>query len=112
MATHNHTKTHIGCLTNSDNLLVTGHEQKAILLWSAFKERLGISEFVGVSYDLSSLLQRQDLESLIDEFSFIEIDNMLKDMPSNHAPGPDGFNGLFIKKMLAHYQREFLQGLS
>jgi hypothetical protein len=90
MATHNHTKTHIGCLTTSDNLLVTDHEQKAILLWNAFKERLGISEFVGVSYDLSSL-QRQDLESLIDEFNIIEIDNILKDMPSNHAPGPDGF---------------------
>lgn len=109
MATHNHTKTHIGSLTTSDNLLVTDHEQKAILLWNAFKERLGISEFVGVSYDLSSLLQRQDLESLIDEFSIIEIDNMLKDMPSNHAPGPDGFNGLFIKKCWSIIREDFFR---
>lgn len=78
--------------------MITDHEQKAALLWSAFKERLGVSNFVGISYDLESLLHREELDSLADPFSTEEISAMLKDMPSNHAPGPDGFNGFFIKK--------------
>lgn len=31
-------------------------------------------------------------------FSKEETDTAIKDMPSNHAPSPDGFNGMFMKK--------------
>jgi hypothetical protein len=30
-----------------------------------------------------------------------EIDQIVKSMPPDKAPGPDGFNGLFLKKLLA-----------
>ena len=41
---------------------------------------------------------RKNLISFLILFSNDEISAMLKALPSNHAPGPDGFNGFFIKK--------------
>lgn len=35
---------------------------------------------------------------LMEIFSEEEIDMVIKSLPNNHAPGPNGFNGLFIKK--------------
>lgn len=39
-----------------------------------------------------------DLESLVSPFMRAEIDNIVKLMPADKAPGPDGFNGVFIKR--------------
>ena len=100
---------YIDSLTTSEDVLLTYHEQKAGFLWNAFKERLGASNFQGISYNLESLLQRQDLDHMDNDFSHTEITEMTKELPNSHAPGPDGFNGLFIKKMLAHHTKCFLQ---
>jgi hypothetical protein len=41
------------------------HEEKAMLLWNAFKERLGTSEFTHIYLDLQSLLSHEEgLEAL------------------------------------------------
>jgi hypothetical protein len=42
-------------------------------------------------------------------FSNEEIDNIIKHMPNDKAPGPDGFNGLFMKKILEYYEAPVLQ---
>jgi len=75
------------------------HEQKAILIWNAFRERLEVSDFEGISYELGELLQEHDLTELDVEFSNEEMDTVIKTLPNNHAPGPDGFNGCFIKNV-------------
>lgn len=36
-------------------------------------------------------------------FSGEEIKSVIQDLPSDHYPGPDGFNGCFFKKVLGHY---------
>jgi hypothetical protein len=59
---------------------------------------LEISEYQGISYNLNALLQAQDLSILVEEFDPNEINAMIKGLPNSHAPGPDGFNGIFIKK--------------
>jgi hypothetical protein len=59
---------------------------------------LGVSAFSGILYELSELLQATDLSVLDKPFSLDEISVVLKDMSSDHAPGPDGFNGAFFKK--------------
>jgi hypothetical protein len=38
------------------------------------------------------------LSQLDSPFSIEEIDNIVKELPLNKAPGPDGFNGMFTKK--------------
>lgn len=49
-------------------------------------------------YNLHELLSFVDLPDLDEDFSMEEIMAVLKDMPSDHASGPDGFNGAFFKK--------------
>jgi len=85
-------------LLNHEGSPVTDHDQKANLLLTAFKERLGNSEFASMAYELSSILTMYDLDGLDSDFSQDEIDMVIKSLPNNHAPGPDGFNGLFFKK--------------
>jgi hypothetical protein len=40
-------------------------------------------------------------------FSRKEIDDVIKAMPSDRAPGPDGFNGLFLKKCWPIIKHDF-----
>jgi hypothetical protein len=98
IATISHKRNFIVSLNKPDGSVVTDHDQKANLLWIAYKDILGISEFTGISYDLNQLLTKHSLDHLDTEFSPEEIDHVIKTLPNSHAPGPDGFNGLFIKK--------------
>jgi len=57
-------------------------------------------------FDLSSLVtQVNDLDSLAAPILHEEADLEVKRMPADQAPGPAGFNGRFLKKVLAIYQR-------
>jgi hypothetical protein len=52
-----------------------------------------------MQFDLSSLiLEVQNLSELCLPFSMEEIDAIVLDFPNDKAPGPDGFNGFFVKK--------------
>jgi hypothetical protein len=112
MASQNRLRKYIGSLSTEDDILVSDHEQKATILWNAFTDRLGTSEFQGIHYDLSTLLQSQDFSSITAEFSTEEIESVIKDLPNSHAPGPDGFNGLFIKKCWHIIKQDFLRYLN
>lgn len=69
---------------------------KGALIWIYFKDRLGKSDFIVVSFDflpfgfiLVSGIYREK----------IEIDQVVTSLPSNKALGPDGFNTDFIKSV-------------
>lgn len=49
-------------------------------------------------FDLSSLIQPVELLVMDSPFTKEEIDNVIKEMALDHAPGPYDFNGLFMKK--------------
>lgn len=86
-------------LEDSTGHIVTTHEDKVEQIWIPFKERLGVSSFSGINFNLLSLLQSgHDLSSLVTPFEKQEIDLVVKNLASNKAPGPDGFNSDFIKK--------------
>lgn len=109
VATISHKRNYIVSLTDSDNNVVVDHDQKAHLLWTSFRNRLGLSEFQHMTYDLSNILTIQNLEQLDADFSHEEIDLVFKDLPSSHAPGPDGFNVLFIKKCWQIIREDFIE---
>ena len=80
-------------------MFVSDHESKAALLWSSFKNRMGITSSPIMHFDLSSLVQTHtDLSELVQPFTTEEIDMVIKHIPVDKAPGPDGFNGMFLKK--------------
>lgn len=78
MATISHKGNFIVSLLNPKGNTVTDHEQKANLLWTSLRERLGISEYTNMIYDLSSLLTFHDLTTLDDDFREDEIDMVIK----------------------------------
>ena len=81
---------------------VSDHSQMARILWASFKNRMGQDQGINMGFDLQNLIQPvPGLQSLSEPFSTEEISTVLKELPTNRVPGPDGFNGLFVKKVLA-----------
>jgi len=86
-------------LENDNGHGIYDHEGKAEMIWSAFKDRLGVSSFTFINFDLPSLLTTTiDCSSLVLPFSTQKIDKVVRSLPSKKAPGPDGFNIDFVKK--------------
>jgi hypothetical protein len=60
---------------------------------------LGTSEYSHIYLNLDSLLSRtKNLDFLEEAFSKEEIDSIVQALPSDRSPGPDGFNGDFVKR--------------
>lgn len=108
MATITFRRNTITQLRNEDGLWVEDHEGKAGIIWNSFRGRMGVSESPAMLYDLHSLISTQeDLECLIDPFTNEEIDGIVKRMPMDKAPGPDGFNGFFLKRCWQIIKEDF-----
>jgi hypothetical protein len=107
MAIISHKRNFIVSLVDGNDQVISDHEQKANLLWNAYKNRLGYSEFSGLAMNLEEILVRHDLSSLSSDFSQDDIDLAVRSMPTNHSPGPDGFNGLFFKKCWSIIREDF-----
>jgi hypothetical protein len=88
-------------ITNDDLEELSDHVGKASILWKAFKERMGKSENTQMLFNLESLyghLSNEDMmQSLEIPFSEQEIEEVIKNLPNDKSPGPDGFNNEFIK---------------
>jgi hypothetical protein len=80
--------------------LRTKHDDKAVILWQSFKERLGRSDFTQMHFNLDELIEEVvDLDELVAPFSKDEINVIIKKkLPLGKSPGPDGFNSDFMKK--------------
>lgn len=99
MATISHRRNSIPQLLNEQGQWVQDHAGKAGLLWNAFKKRMGVSTNPEMVFNLESLVAAvPDLEELTLPFLQSEIDDTVRKMPTDKAPGPDGFNGLFMKR--------------
>lgn len=48
-----------------------------------------------------------NLDCLVDQFSTQEVDNLIKIIPLEKAPGSDGFNGFFLKKYWPIISQDF-----
>ena len=79
-------------------MVLVDHQMKAAFLQS-FKARMGVVAPTVQNIDLSLHLSVVDnLDSLVQPFTVDEIEWVVKRLKSDKAPGPDGFNGLFVKK--------------
>jgi hypothetical protein len=108
MATERYHRNTIAMLQDSNGNEVTDHQAMAGLLWADYKERMGRSDGIRMQFDLSQLIcPVEGLDELTVPFSKKEMDEVIKNMPTDRAPGPDGFNGLFLKKCWTMVQSEF-----
>jgi hypothetical protein len=103
-----HSKNCIRSLPDADGVVRIQHDEKALLLWESFKDRLGQSEYAHMHFDLETLLTPiDDLDSLVIPFSNEEIDGVVKNMKIDKSPGPDGFNTDFLKKCWNDIKSDF-----
>lgn len=59
-------------------------------------------------FNLSTLMTPlNDLDDIVAPFLHEEIDQVVRRMPPDKAPGPDGFNGLFLKKCWPLIKNDF-----
>jgi hypothetical protein len=98
MATIRYRRNAISTLTRDDGSEAVEHHEKAGILWSSFRDRLGISIPIDDSFDFSHYLTPCDyLEDLSAPLTNDEIDQIVAHLPTDKAPGPDGFTSMFIK---------------
>jgi hypothetical protein len=78
------------------------------VLWNSFNDRLGQFEHDKILFDLNGIIHSTEMPELDEPFSNQEIDALIKDLPIDKAPGPDGFNGMFIKKCWSIIKSDFM----
>jgi hypothetical protein len=99
MATISFRRNTISQILNDQGAWIVDHEGKAALLWNAFRNRMGTTSSPTMLFDLDSMITPvAGLDSIADPILQVEVDSVIKKMPSDKAPGPDGFNVLFLKK--------------
>ena len=108
MATQRFRRNTISMLKNSDRIEVTNHHDMASMLWTCYKDRMGQSQVIQMQFDLSHLIPRVGgLDELTVPFTMKEMDDVVAAMPSDKAPSPDGFNGMFVKRCWSIIKTEF-----
>ena len=109
-ATVRHRKNIISTLIDNNNGVLSQHEHKAKIIWESYKQRLGISEFEGIIFDLEDLFPPSiDLSDLEVDFPREEIDGIISELPNDKSPGPDGFTNEFIKKCWQFIAQDFYE---
>ena len=99
MATDRYRKNKITQLMLEDGRIINEHDEKATVIWNTYKAHMGQTCKPAMHFDLNNLVNLTvDLSSLVEPFTREEIDKVIKDMPSDKAPGPDGFNGHFLER--------------
>ena len=108
MATERYRSNVISSLKLADGHVVTEHEEMAAVAWSCYRQRMGSTVGIDMCLDLDALLSPvEGLDSLVVPFFTDEIDVVVKNMPVDKAPGPDGFNGMFLKKCWHIIKKDF-----
>ena len=94
-------------LIDESSISHSDHESKSNLLWVSFEERLGTSDFTSMLFNLSELLTLHLLDDLEMPFTTTEIDSIIKSLPNDKSPRPDGFNNEFLKKYWPIIRNDF-----
>lgn len=90
-------KNFIHCLQTSSGSATT-HAEKEQELHSFFSNRLGVCQQRECTINWENLhLPSFDLQDQEEEISFQELKQAIFSIPSEKAPGPDGFIGIFYK---------------
>jgi hypothetical protein len=96
-ANHRRRKNYIPSLL-VDSRTLTREDEKAAAAFTFFDGILGVSHERSCTLDFEELsLSRLDLQDLGQSFTEAEIWEVIKELPLDKAPGPDGFTGRFYR---------------
>jgi len=96
-ARHRKRKNFIASLREGDQIL-TSHEEKAAAILEFYSNLIGAESDRDRTINLDHLdIPNHNLEALDIPFDENEVWQTIKDLPSDKAPGPDGFTGRFYK---------------
>lgn len=102
MATASYRRNLVAQIQDDYGVFLIDHEDKANHLWCSFRNRMGVSNSVTMDFDLRALVptcSSNILQSLVAPFLKSEIDSIIKMMPAEKSPRPDGFNGFLSKNV-------------
>ena len=100
----------ISSLQLDNGTIIEDHIGKEALIYQSFKERLGTSREFQMKFELANnIKKRNDLDQLAVPFTKEEIDVVIKELPADRAPGPDGFTGLFLKSCWHIIKEDFYE---
>ena len=98
VATERFRHNNIASFRNDAGETVDDHAEKEALLFQTYTACLGTSRPSEMRFNLPDIIQpHANLDQLTVPFTHAEIDEVIKDMPSDRAPVPDGFSGAFLK---------------
>lgn len=107
-ATLRHRNKLITELTSAEEITISNHKYKEQILWDEFRQRLGVTEFSGFTIEPANLITASSqLQHLEEPFTTEEIDNIIRLLPNNKSPRPDGFNNEFIKAAWPIIKQDF-----
>jgi hypothetical protein len=107
-ATIKYRRNFITAMKGPSDQLMSSHEDKASLIWEAYKERLGVSKFNQMYFDLENLVEPiQDLDWLEEPITIEEINGIIANLATHKSPGPDGFNSDFLKKCWSTIKQDY-----
>ena len=95
-----------------DGAWVSAEQAKSNVIFDYFNSILGAPFSRSHSIRLDDLLPQLDLSGMDSCFSEQEIWETINAMPSDRAPGPDGFTGLFYKTAWPTIKRDVMNALN
>jgi hypothetical protein len=99
-------------ILNGDSGPVISQENKSALAFNHFTNLLGSPSVRTRAINWEELgYEEHDLEDLDAPFTMQEIEAVIKDIPSEKAPGPDGFMGCFYKKCWSIIKEDVRQAI-
>lgn len=100
MATERFCRNTISSITSETGQVVIDHAAMAGMFLQDFKLRMGCYHGIHMGFKIAALHKRVNgLEDLSMPFSNDEIELVIRQMPSDKAPGLDGFTGFFFLKI-------------
>lgn len=107
-ATERYRKNLITHLKSNGGPSLSGHAEKAAIIFNTFQQRMGVTSNPEMHFQLHELLVPcHTLGNLSDNFTISKIDGVINKMPIDRSPGLDGFNGLFMKKCWHLIKQDF-----
>jgi exonuclease III len=95
-----------------DGEIIADQNRKEEVFYHAYNNLLGTANAREFALDLHALgMEQVHLEEMEEMFTEEEVWNVIKEIPADRAPGPDGFSGIFYHRAWPIIKRDIMAAL-